>query len=290
MTLKQLEYFMEVARCLSFSAAAANLFISQSALSRSIAALEAELGALLFLRDRHTVTLTPAGAILAAGLPPLAEDLNRTVDLVKQVKEGMRGRLSLGIEEGLGLPVEVVAAVTYCRASMPFVVFEITAMDGRHLEESLANGRIDFALGYRLDEDAPVAGAGCLELQCCPLCVAAGMKSRLEDAPALSALNRQTFVFPASGAEAMRRWEAFCRANGIAPRRRECPDFATCVNAIELGLGVGLFPASGKAFDSPYVKRVALEQEIAARTLLQWNPASLNPIVGVFVGLIEGDL
>ena len=43
MTFKQLEYFMEVARQLSFSRAAEALYVSQSALSRSISALEDEL-------------------------------------------------------------------------------------------------------------------------------------------------------------------------------------------------------------------------------------------------------
>lgn len=291
MTLKQLEYFMEIARCLSFSAAAANLYISQSALSRSIAALESELGTLLFLRNRHSVTLTPAGAILAASMPPLAEELNRTIDLVKQVKEGMRGRLSLGVEEGFGLPEVVVSAAGYCRASMPFVVIELTTMDGRQLEEGLANGRIDFALGYRLDEAAPVpVGIERLELGTHAVCIAAGAGCSLSDKPTLRELGRETYVFPANSTETARRWDSFCRSNGLAPRKREYPDFAACVTAIELGLGVGVFPGNHKAFDSPYIKRLPLDPGFEAHSLLSWNAGSLNPIVEVFAGLIEGDL
>lgn len=291
MTLKQLEYFMEIARCLSFSVAAANLYISQSALSRSIASLESELGTLLFLRNRHSVALTPAGAILAASIPALADELNRTIDLVKQVKEGMRGRLSLGVEEGFGLPEVIVSAAGYCRASMPFVVIELTTMDGRQLEEGLANGRIDFALGYRLDGNAPhPSEVERLELEANPVCIAAGSECALPDTPVLKELGRETFVFPANSTETARRWDAFCRSNGLMPQKKEYPDFAACVTAIELGLGLGVFPAGHKAFDSPYIRRIPLDPGFEARSLLSWNAGSLNPIVEVFAGLIEGDL
>ena len=95
MTFRQLQYFLEVARTLNFSKAAEALFVSQSTLSKAISTLEEELGAVLFLRDHHNVKLTPAGAVLATNLPRLQEDLNKTIDLVQEVKEGMRGRLAL---------------------------------------------------------------------------------------------------------------------------------------------------------------------------------------------------
>lgn len=61
----RLRAFSAVARTGSFSAAAAELFVSQPAISRHVAALEAELGETLVVRSRRGATLTAAGAFAA---------------------------------------------------------------------------------------------------------------------------------------------------------------------------------------------------------------------------------
>ena len=61
----RLRAFAAVAREGSFSRAAARLFVTQPAISKHVASLEAELGAQLLVRDRRGATLTPAGQVLA---------------------------------------------------------------------------------------------------------------------------------------------------------------------------------------------------------------------------------
>jgi LysR family transcriptional regulator, transcriptional activator of the cysJI operon len=61
----RLRAFAAVAREGSFSRAAARLFVTQPAVSKHVASLEAELGAQLLVRDRKGATLTPAGQVLA---------------------------------------------------------------------------------------------------------------------------------------------------------------------------------------------------------------------------------
>ncbi len=58
MDYRHLKYFMEVAEQKSFSKAARNLHISQSAISRMIKSLEDELGVVLFIRNAKTVEIT----------------------------------------------------------------------------------------------------------------------------------------------------------------------------------------------------------------------------------------
>ena len=62
MNIHSLQYFCSVAKHLNFSKAAEECHIAQTAMSRSIAAMEDELGFRLFDRTRHHVELTPAGA------------------------------------------------------------------------------------------------------------------------------------------------------------------------------------------------------------------------------------
>ncbi|NWK78166.1 LysR family transcriptional regulator [Aquitalea sp. LB_tupeE] len=61
-----LRYFVEVARCGSLGAAAENLQVAVSAISRQIAKLEQETGTLLFERQARGMVLTEAGELLAA--------------------------------------------------------------------------------------------------------------------------------------------------------------------------------------------------------------------------------
>lgn len=62
--LRHLEYFVAVAEELSFTRASRRLHVVQSGVSSAVAALERELGAALFDRDRHSVALTEAGRAL----------------------------------------------------------------------------------------------------------------------------------------------------------------------------------------------------------------------------------
>src|SRR5919197_1949971 len=61
----RLRAFAAVARELSFSRAARSLFVSQPAISKHVASLEAELGTPLVVRGRGGATLTPSGRVLA---------------------------------------------------------------------------------------------------------------------------------------------------------------------------------------------------------------------------------
>ena len=61
----RLRAFAAVARQRSFSRAAEELYVTQPAVSKHVASLEAELGAKLVLRDRKGLELTPAGEVLA---------------------------------------------------------------------------------------------------------------------------------------------------------------------------------------------------------------------------------
>ena len=59
--LRQIQYFQAVVRCHSFSEAAEECHISQSAISQQVKALENELGFALLERKNRSFTLTPAG-------------------------------------------------------------------------------------------------------------------------------------------------------------------------------------------------------------------------------------
>jgi LysR family transcriptional regulator, glycine cleavage system transcriptional activator len=81
-----LRAFEAVARRLSFSAAAEELFLTQPAISRQIKALEDELGAPLFVRGTRKVELTGAGVQLLRGALPLLQRLDTTVRQIRSAR------------------------------------------------------------------------------------------------------------------------------------------------------------------------------------------------------------
>jgi LysR family transcriptional regulator, glycine cleavage system transcriptional activator len=81
-----LRAFEAVARRLSFSAAAEELYLTQPAISRQIKALEDELGAPLFLRGTRKVELTASGVQLLRGVLPLLQRLDGTVRQIRSAR------------------------------------------------------------------------------------------------------------------------------------------------------------------------------------------------------------
>lgn len=74
--LNPLRVFAVAARVQNLTCAAQTLHVSQSAVSRHIAALEGHLGLALFKRQRHGVALTPAGARYAERVVSAFEEID----------------------------------------------------------------------------------------------------------------------------------------------------------------------------------------------------------------------
>ncbi|RDB72665.1 LysR family transcriptional regulator [Eggerthella lenta] len=83
-----LHEFAKVAECGSFTAAARELHLTQSTLSKHVALLEREFGAGLFVRDRSGVSLTEAGGVLYAQARQMEKLLRATELLVRAARDG----------------------------------------------------------------------------------------------------------------------------------------------------------------------------------------------------------
>ena len=96
MTLKQLEYFLAVAACQNISQAAAQLFISQPALSKQIQSLEKETGITLFERSWHMLALTPLGEEFYQRAKALCYDYHDLISWSQSVGEQGESSLVIG--------------------------------------------------------------------------------------------------------------------------------------------------------------------------------------------------
>jgi DNA-binding transcriptional LysR family regulator len=103
--LDALRLFIRVARRGSFSAAGRELGLPQSTVSRTIAALERDIGAALLARTTRAVTVTDAGADFLARIEPILADLDEAEQTLRHSDE-LRGVLRIGL--GTSLAARIV--------------------------------------------------------------------------------------------------------------------------------------------------------------------------------------
>ena len=96
MRLRQLEYFLSVAKARSLTSAAADLGVAQPTLTKSIRALEDELGVKLFLRQPRGVDLTSYGEALLRHAETLNVQLRDAIREVRSLQRGMSGSVAIG--------------------------------------------------------------------------------------------------------------------------------------------------------------------------------------------------
>jgi len=151
-----LRVLREVAQTGSFSAAAASLGYTQSAVSRQVAALEAAAGRRLFERGRHGVTLTPAGArLLTSAVRALDELDSARRELAGEQTDGRPVRLGAFATAAAGLVPKALAALPQ---QLTVSLREATTPA---LTRALRAGTLDLAILARtapfrpLDADSP---------------------------------------------------------------------------------------------------------------------------------------
>ena len=103
MDLRVLHYFLTVAKEQSFTRAAAQLHITQPTLSRQLAALEGELGTVLFDRGGRSITLTDEGILLKRRALEIIDLEDKIIDEFKGSNDVVEIK-----EDGLTFVVEEV--------------------------------------------------------------------------------------------------------------------------------------------------------------------------------------
>lgn len=100
MNIRQLEYFISVAEHLSFTKAAEEFYISQTAVTQQIKALEDQLQVTLLTRSKRHVELTPAGKIFLDEARNIIRNINDAISKTQQFANGFFGTLNIGIMIG----------------------------------------------------------------------------------------------------------------------------------------------------------------------------------------------
>ncbi|HUA51590.1 MAG TPA: LysR family transcriptional regulator, partial [Candidatus Sulfotelmatobacter sp.] len=144
--LDGVEAFLSVAQYRSFRRAAAELGVSPSAISQTIRALEARVGAALFIRTTRSVGLTEAGARFLARAKPAFEELIAASKAARDLGQRPSGLLRLTVPRAV-VPILLEPLIASFCQSYPDVEVEIVASG--ELVDLAAEG---FDAGIRLGQ------------------------------------------------------------------------------------------------------------------------------------------
>lgn len=302
MDLRQFRYFVAVAEERHFGRAAQRLSMTQPPLSQQIRALEASLGAPLFVRTNRSVELTAVGRQLLPEVRRILADADALPALAQGLAHGEVGTLSLGFvstaDYGILPPLLREFGERY-----PRVRLQLLEATSDVQVEALMDGRIDAGLfippvparyanelsylpivreplmlalpaaGAAEAEEVDEAADGAVGLPHAPVSLA-----DYADAPLV--------IFPRRVAPAFYDIIMGCYAAlGLTPRvGQEAIQMQTIVSLVSAGMGVALVPQSLCHLRRTGVTYRALrESSTLIETGLLWRTAEVTPVLEGFL-------
>ncbi len=254
MNLHHLRIFYTVAQRRSITAAAADLLLSQPAVSLQLKALEKELGVSLFQRGGPKLRLTDAGEVLYRSAVSILHAKDEAERAITELRDGTKGRLILGAGTTGGMYVLPRIVQAY-KGLWPEteIVFHIGTTD-QILEKLLQNVLDMGVVGGPIEDRRFVVEPICtdeLVLVSAPSHPIASLaKVTLKD------LGGVPFVVPEAGSRTRQLVERKLREAGVPLRiAMQLPGTEGVKKAVEAGLGIGV------------VSRYAVETERLAGTL-----------------------
>lgn len=152
MDIRQLRYFIAVAKARSFTLAAKKLHISQPPLSRQIQLLEESLGVTLLSRTSRPLRLTKAGRLFYTQAIQIVNRVEQLKTSTQQLASNQKRSVSIGFVASTlygGLPV----LIRQLRLDFPDVDIQLVELTTKQQIEALKAGRIDVGFGrIRTDE------------------------------------------------------------------------------------------------------------------------------------------
>lgn len=259
MELRQLEAFVTVARRKSFTRAAEELHLTQPAVTRQIAALESELGALLFDRLGKSIQLTGAGETLLGYAEHILRLTDEAQDALEELAAGRVGRIAIGAASTLATYV-LPSLLTQFRQEHPGIELSLRTGLSARVRELVLSGVVD--IGLVTTEGEPVEQEGVLISESLGvyetvLAVPLGHKLATQATATVTELTGEPLLAMTAGTNLRTYAEHILADAGVAASvTMELDSVEAIKRMVEAGLGVSLLP------------RVAIAAEVAAGRLV----------------------
>ncbi len=249
LTFKQLRYLEALARHSHFGRAAEACAISQPALSQQIKALEQELGADLFERDRRQVRLTSFGEEIATRARDILRALDELEGYAHASRDGQVTRLRIGVIPTVApyLLPSLIGDLTRLHGGLDLNVRETLTPK---LVQELNEGRLDMAiLALPVSEPSLTEVALFTER----FVLVRPREDEGKPAPDREALSEMRLLLLEEGHCFREQALSFCNAKPRAVASRDLLDassLSTLVQMVDAGLGITLIPEMAVAVET----------------------------------------
>jgi len=287
----RLSVLKEVAYRGSFSAAAAALSYTQSAISQQIAALEAETGMALVERHPRGVSLTAAGQTLVGHAEGILARLEAAEASLSAIAGLRGGRLRMASFPTAGATLMPLAIATF-RASYPDVELTLAEGEPEQIVPRLRAGELDLALLFEFDGETPLqedmTRTELLEdpmYLALPVAHPLAAKERLR----LQDLAAEAWVQTSSSSPCARHVVRSCHAAGFEPNVAfESDDYQTVQGLVAAGVGVALIPELALSVVREDIAIRALAPAPPVRQVIAAAPAGarLVPAAPAMLGIL----
>lgn len=142
MEIRELRYFLAVAREGNITRAAESLHIAQPSLSKQLMELEKKLGKQLLVRGKRKITLTEEGVLLRKRAEEIVELVEKTEHEISYDPEETMGDIYIGGSSS----ESVLSAAAEIRKNYPGIRFHFYSGDAMDVAERLDHGSLDFAV------------------------------------------------------------------------------------------------------------------------------------------------
>ncbi len=279
-TLRQLQVLTAVARHGSFTRAAQDLGMTQSAVSTSVRHLEAELGLPLFDRDTRNVRPTETGRDLATRAGGLLDDLNNVLESARSTALRRRGRVRIA-----AVPTAITRLLppccAECRGRYPEIDLRIEEMAAEDVAAAVLGGHADLGVLNEGRQDlAPLTATPLGNDIFCLVCPQGHPLAR-KRTPTWRDLDGQDMVMLDARTGSRALIDAVLRDQGVSVRPVQEMSRPEAVAAlVAAGMGIAVLPelAAPTAADMTLVTRRLSEPEAFRRMVLVHAPG--RPLEG----------
>lgn len=148
MEIRRCEVFLSLAATTSFSRTANLLGMTQSSVSKSVAAMERELMTRLFDRTGRGATLSPEGRLLLPRIESLVNEANGLTDFLANVRSIAAGTVQLALQPSISWPL-ISHLLAVLATDYPRIRIQISEGTTNNIEEWLSDGRCELAVVSR---------------------------------------------------------------------------------------------------------------------------------------------
>jgi len=292
MTSVQIKCFLTVAKTLSFTEAAKQLYMAQPALSKQISAFEKELQMQLFDRTKRTVRLTTQGEIMYEELSAIWRRMEVMTDRAKNIDKMRNTKLTVGvIMDDLACKDLPVVVYEFGRC-IPDVELDVQIQESSVLVEGLLTGKFDMVMVMDFElRDAE--GLQRTRLAARELEFVIGKKSRLVRSGEpinYDTLSKEAFITVTDdNFDLVDEWfRKKSESAGYYPRELlYAPNIATQRLWLGAGRGAALVDLKNTPWLNDVVKVIDLPMGDTNWLCAAWKQDDSNPLIRYFVDIAQ---